>query len=91
MFFVFAYDIPDNRRRYHVARLLDGVAERVQYSVFEGIMDDTVLENTIRRLEKIIHPGEDTVRIYRICATCKGQIVVMGRGQVTEIPDVIVI
>ncbi len=91
MFFVFAYDIPDNRRRTHVARLLDGVAERVQYSVFEGIMDDTVLEKTIRRLEKMINPGEDTVRIYRICATCKGQIMIMGRGRVTEIPDVIVI
>ncbi|HSW45505.1 MAG TPA: CRISPR-associated endonuclease Cas2 [Phycisphaerae bacterium] len=91
MLVTFCYDIPNDRRRCHVARLLDGVGRRVQYSVFEGDLDDKTLANVIERVKRVIHPTEDSVRVYRICATCKKQTVLLGIGELTEKPEVIIL
>lgn len=91
MFVVGVYDIPDDKRRGRVARILDDVAVRVQYSVFEGQMDEETFVHLLTRLEAVIVPEQDRVRIYRICATCKRQTVVLGQGKILEIPDVIVL
>ena len=91
-FITFCYDIPNDHRRNRVARILASVADRVQYSVFEGYLDENTLNRTIRKLSRTINPHEDTIRIYRICATCRQQITLLGKGQLTEKPkDVIII
>ena len=36
MLYVISYDIPDNRRRSQLAKVLKGFGSRVQYSVFEA-------------------------------------------------------
>ena len=36
MFYVISYDIPDDRRRGQLAKVLKGFGTRVQYSVFEA-------------------------------------------------------
>jgi CRISPR-associated endonuclease Cas2 len=44
---VVAYDIPDDRRRLRLSRVLWGMLDRVQKSVFEGELE----EHQVDRLE----------------------------------------
>lgn len=37
---VFAYDVVDDEQRARVAKVLEGVGERLQYSVFAAELDD---------------------------------------------------
>ncbi len=91
MFVLIAYDIPDTRRRTRVARILDDVGTRVQYSVFEGRMEETELAATVARLKRTIRPDEDKVRIYRICAGCLKMAQILGEGALVDVPEVVVL
>lgn len=91
MFHVISYDIPDDKRRLKVAKVLLDFGSRVQYSVFEAFLDDTLLEKLRDRLEKIIFPKEDRLRIYRMCKDCEKGIEVMGLGEPPEDPDVYIV
>ena len=70
-YFQISYDIPDDKRRLKAAKVLLDFGSRVQYSVFEAFLDDTLLEKLRDRLEKIIFPKEDRLRIYRMCKSVK--------------------
>ena len=63
--YVFAYDIHNDHIRRRVADILDDVAARVQYSVFEGRMRKAVMEQTRGRLSRLLEDG-DSLRIYRL-------------------------
>jgi CRISPR-associated protein Cas2 len=83
MFYIVSYDIPDDRKRNRVSKTLLDFGTRVQYSVFECIMDDKLLEKMIKRLSKMI-TDEDSVRIYALCGKCKGVVKILGRGKLTD-------
>lgn len=87
MLFLVSYDIPDTRRRNKTAKTLLDFGTRVQYSVFECILDDTLRAEMERRLRGIIDEDEDSVRVYSICAGCERRIGVIGRGTVTKDKD----
>ncbi|MFZ3115007.1 MAG: CRISPR-associated endonuclease Cas2 [Syntrophales bacterium] len=91
MFYVVSYDIPDDRRRIHVAKTLLDFGVRVQYSVFECIMDNNARQELLQRLAKIIVADEDKIRVYALCARCEGGIAVLGSGEVTKDKDIYVL
>ena len=90
MFYIVSYDIPDDKRRNNVAKVLLDFGERVQYSVFECIMDDVLHEKMTSRLRKIIKK-EDSIRIYTLCAKCEKTIMVIGSGEITKDEDVFIL
>lgn len=91
MFVVVSYDIPDNRRRLKVMKVMKLFGDHVQDSVFECNFDKDEMSRMYNRLSKIVDEKEDSVRIYTICAGCKAQIQVIGQGEVSEDPDLIII
>lgn len=91
MFIVVAYDITDNTRRLKVAATLKDYGERVQYSVFECLLDERKLESLIREVTELIEMEQDSVRIYRLCEGCRKEVRVYGRGVVTEEPSVFIV
>jgi CRISPR-associated protein Cas2 len=91
MMVVVSYDIPDDRRRGRLARALQDFGTRVQLSVFECILTADQEERLRSRVARLIEVGEDKVRIYRLCETCRGRIEVQGRGELTEDPEVYVL
>ena len=91
MLIVVSYDVRDNRRRTRLAHALKDFGERVQYSVFECLLDAAVLEKLRRRVDQLIDPEEDTVRFYRFCKECAAQVEIQGTGVLTEDPDVYVL
>ena len=92
MLIVVSYDVPDNRRRGKIAQeLQDFGGERVQLSVFECYLTIRNWERLQQRLEKIIEPEEDSVRLYRLCDHCRGNILFLGRAAPTEEPGLRII
>ena len=69
-FIVIAYDISDNLRRSRIARLLEKIGSRVNYSVFECIVTDNQYFKVQHEIEKIINKKEDAVVYYPICVNC---------------------
>jgi len=85
MFVVVAYDIPDDRRRTRIAKLLEDYGDRVQYSVFEMNLDrEGRFAAMQHRLEQTLDPAEDSVRIYRLCSPCTQRLILLGRGEMTR-------
>ena len=82
---VVAYDIPDDRRRLRVAKVLLGYGERVQYSVFECRITKVQYLRMKERLDQLIEPEEDAISFYFLCEACRGKIErIGGRGLLPE-------
>jgi len=65
------YDIatgaPSGERRLRsVAKIAEGHGIRVQYSVFELVLNPHELPGLLRQLERAIDPTQDNIRIYRL-------------------------
>jgi len=89
MFIVVSYDIVDDRRRARLHRVLKNFGTRVQYSVFECMLepkDFTRLQATVTLVVK----RDDHVRYYRLCEQCERQVMVIG-GTVTQPPRTLVV
>lgn len=80
MHVVIAYDVAQDRRRQAVVRALEDVGDRVQFSVFEAVLDAGLLESTLRRLAALIEPNEDSVRVYPLCEACRRRMKTLGRN-----------
>ncbi|MCH7667127.1 MAG: CRISPR-associated endonuclease Cas2 [Acidobacteria bacterium] len=80
MRYVIAYDVPKNKVRARVAKLLEGEGYRVQGSVFECSLSATELEGLIRKLRLLLRQdsGAD-VRVYSLCRGCYSRSVGIGR------------
>jgi len=91
MFYLVSYDIPDTKRRTKLAKTLEDFGDRVQYSVFECILDGDLLDKMMDRIHKIISAEADSVRVYALCAKCEGIIKVIGQGKVTKNEDVYIV
>ena len=91
MRYLISYDVSDDKRRYRVVEALKDYAHRVQYSVFECDLKDVELHTLLRRVEVAIDAREDSCRVYRLCAACADEVVVIGKGKRWEEPKVLII
>lgn len=82
MLYVVTYDVVCDRRRRRVAALLEGYGRRVQYSVFECVLEDRQVRELVRRLGERVKREEDSVRVYPISGQMVGRVVVMGGVEV---------
>jgi len=83
MFSVVCYDIPDDRRRNKVGKILEGFGARVQKSVFECDIKPDHMELLKKKLTRVIKE-DDTVRYYYLCANCIGKVEVVKGPPVTQ-------
>jgi CRISPR-associated protein Cas2 len=60
-------DSPEGRRRLRrVAKVCEKFGQRVQYSVFECMVNAAQFEQLKAQLKKVIEPDEDSLRLYRL-------------------------
>ena len=91
MFYVISYDIPDDRRRGRLAKVLKGFGTRVQYSVFEAHLNQRQYTDLKHAVAGVIDLSEDSVRYYTLCGACAGRVEVPAVGEVTSDPQTIVV
>lgn len=90
-FHLISYDIVEDKRRVKVSKTLKDYGTRVQYSVFECLIEREQLQELQERVAKIINEDEDSVRVYVLCERCRDNIRVMGQGRVTEDEEVYIV
>lgn len=84
MFCLVTYDIPDDRRRIKLAKLLKDYGQRVQYSVFECNLNEKLLKSMKERVQKLLLKEEDCFRIYELTDLQKKNVIIIGQGSVIE-------
>jgi CRISPR-associated protein Cas2 len=91
LFYVVAYDIPDDKRRKKVADLLEGYGKRVQYSVFECLLTQAKYDELRLKLKKRVKLSEDSVRFYPLSRQNLNQVETWGGQPITTPPSSTVI
>ena len=81
---VLCYDIPDDRRRTRLAKMLDGYGDRIQFSVFEAFIERKLFDNLITKVLEILDANEDSFVAYSLCGACEGRRVSLGKAQREE-------
>jgi len=91
MFVVISYDIEDDKKRYKVSQILENYGTRVQYSVFECIINEQQLKEIEEKTKNIVDKEKDSIRIYIICENCLKKIDIIGIGEITRDLDFYII
>ena len=75
--YIVSYDISDQKRLQKLAKELEEIGVRIQYSVFfvPG-MSREAIDTLVDIIKEIVDESEDDVRIYRVL----GKGMVLGRG-----------
>lgn len=81
MYIVVSYDVPEDKRRTKIHKVLKSYGQWVQLSVFECHLTDTQYAKLRSRLSKLIQPNQDSVRFYFLCGCCQGKIERIGGEQ----------
>ncbi|MDA0967226.1 MAG: CRISPR-associated endonuclease Cas2 [Rickettsiales bacterium] len=76
---IFCYDVSCNKRRRKIAKCLEEVASRVQYSVFEARLSPNKLEQTIDDISEYLKDS-DNLRVYTIGKSGEKLSKVYGSG-----------
>ncbi|MCF4966703.1 CRISPR-associated endonuclease Cas2 [Nostoc sp. CMAA1605] len=86
LFYLIIYDLPDNKaankRRTRLHKMLSGYGKWTQYSVFECFLTAVQFATLQTKVEKLIKPEEDSVRIYVLDAGAVKRTITYG----SEIP-----
>jgi len=77
--YIICYDILNDKRRAKVAKCLDGFGDRIQFSVFEAVLDHALFEKLIGKLRKLIDQEEDQIRAYTLCLSCAAKVRRLGK------------
>ena len=76
--YVIAYDIPDDKRRTKVHKILLGYGKWTQYSLFECFLSRKELILLQAKLAEHLVAKEDSVRFYPLCANCVDKVETVG-------------
>jgi len=76
--YVIAYDIPNDKRRMKVHKILRGYGKWTQYSLFECFLTKKQLVLLCSKLTEHLVAQEDSVRFYPLCATCVSKVETVG-------------
>jgi CRISPR-associated protein Cas2 len=84
--YLVSYDVEtttrEGRRRLRrVARVCEDYGQRVQLSVFECRLDDTLFETFLARVGEVIDGQQDSLRIYRLPPDRAQAVRVLGRDR----------
>jgi len=77
--YIFTYDISDQKRLNKVAKKLEKVALRIQYSVFEFEGTEKEVDKLLKSIEKIIDKEEDRVFVYPISYKKEKRVIRLGK------------
>jgi CRISPR-associated protein Cas2 len=76
--YVIAYDIPDDKRRANLHKILLEYSKRTQYSLFECFLSRRDLVLLQAKLEQYLVAVQDSVRFYPLCTNCVSKVETVG-------------
>ena len=91
MHIVLVYDVVSDSRRRRLHQRLQRYLVPVQYSVFEGPVNITLLDTIERLVHRELDLEVDDVRIYQLCQGCVGRVRHHGVAIPVADPDIPVV
>lgn len=91
MHWVVSYDITDDGARRKALETLKDYGTRVQDSVFECELDESGVRELTAKLAELVTEPNDSCRFYRVCADCRREVVILGRGDAFAASPAVVI
>ncbi len=86
------FDISDDRQRRRVGRRLEHFGVRVQRSVFEIAVNSAgELSRLQNELREWLNEGEDDLRFYPLCKTCRSNARTVEGARVALFPASVVL
>ncbi|MEJ5363370.1 MAG: CRISPR-associated endonuclease Cas2 [Spirochaetota bacterium] len=85
MKYLICYDICNPKRLTRVAKQLERMGIRVQYSFFNVELDDEMLNKLLQILMNLIDPKEDKIYVYPICTDCRKKVIIDGTGTLLDL------
>jgi len=79
--YLVCYDVPHNRRRARISRILNTYGESVQKSVYELPVSRALMEGCIEHVSNEVDEATDRVAVYRMCEACDDQRAYLGPDQ----------
>ena len=78
MLVVVVYDVPDDKRRLKLSKLLEGYGRRVQFSMFECFLTLEEMRGLYERVGRQVKVKEDNVRFYWISRDAVSRVLTLG-------------
>jgi CRISPR-associated protein Cas2 len=82
--YVIAYDIPNDKRRTKVHKILLGYGKWTQYSLFECFLTKRDMVLLQAKLAQHLIAAQDSVRFYPLCANCVSKVETIGGSPPAE-------
>ncbi len=76
--YVIAYDIENDKQRAKVHKVLCAYGQWKQYSLFECFLDRLQVVELLDKLEPLVNPDTDSVRLYPLCSKCTKRVDIIG-------------
>ncbi len=74
-----------------VAKICQGYGQRVQFSVFECSVNEAQKERLLARLDNVIVPGEDSLRVYTLKGGRDNAVETRGRDGYVDFTDPLIV
>jgi len=84
MYIVISYDVPDDKRRTKIHKILKSYGQWMQYSVFECNLTATQYAKLRSRLSKVIKAEQDSIRFYFLCGCCQAKVERIGGEKIRD-------
>ena len=92
MLYLICYDIASPKRRKKLADILLDHGDRVQKSAYEcDLKTDAGLRALLARARKHLDPHQDTLRVYRVCASCRAEAQALGLDHARPVEKTIIL
>ena len=76
--YVITYDIPDDKRRTKVHKVLCGYGAWTQYSLFECWLNRRQIIELRAKLARHLIAERDSVRFSMLCGNCQERVITVG-------------
>ncbi|HOJ30372.1 MAG TPA: CRISPR-associated endonuclease Cas2 [Spirochaetota bacterium] len=74
-----------------MAKQLERMGIRVQYSFFNVELDDEMLDKLMQILLGLIDPKEDKIYVYPLCTDCCKKVIIDGTGALLDLNTFIIL
>jgi CRISPR-associated protein Cas2 len=85
------YDIADDRRRQRLSDVLLDFGTRVQESVFQCLIEPSLAEEMLARIQRTIELNTDKVHVLALCDTCGGRVTHYGIAHEASDPEYLIV
>lgn len=91
-YYVFCFDIANDKARYQVSRILLDYGDRVQGSVFElALKSHNDITKILEKINKIINPMTDDLRYYYLSGESLRRSKTLQGEPVKQTPTIIIV